>query len=78
MFLTLLGHEVGPQTGLGLRGQFVVARLRLFRDIHAAVKALEHLVLPISATPIGAMPARRDFGSSRPLPIMSTIRINEL
>jgi hypothetical protein len=53
---------------------FVFTRLRLLRDIHAAVKALEH----ISATRIGAMLTRSEFGSSRRIRIMSTIRVNEL
>jgi hypothetical protein len=46
--------------------------------LDAAVKARQHLSLPMSATWIGAMLARIEFGWSRRLPIMSTIRINEL
>jgi hypothetical protein len=57
---------------------FVVTRLRLLGDIHAAVRALEHLSRPISATRIGAVLARSEFGSSHRIRIMSPIRINEL
>jgi hypothetical protein len=78
MFLTLLAHQVGPHLGLGPRGQFVVARLCLRRAIRAAVKAPGYLSRPICATRIGAMLVRREFGSSRRIPIMGTIRVNEL
>jgi hypothetical protein len=37
---------------------FVFTQLRSLRDIHVAVKALEHLSLPISATRIGTMLAQ--------------------
>jgi hypothetical protein len=50
----------------------------LLGDIHAAVRALEHLSRPISATRIGAVLARSEFGSSHRIRIMSPIRINEL
>jgi hypothetical protein len=74
MFFTLLAHEVGPQTGLvwAFEASFVFTRLRLLRDIHAAVKASD------SATWIGAMLTRSEFGSSRRIRTMSTIRVNEL
>jgi hypothetical protein len=81
MIFTLLAHQVGPQTlnqvSAG-EANFIFTRLRLPRDLHAAVKAPDHLVRPISAAPIGAVPARREFGWSRRIRIMSPIGINEL
>ena len=42
MFLTLLAHDVSPHMDRGFEAGFVFTRLRLLRDIHTALKALEH------------------------------------
>jgi hypothetical protein len=77
MFLAWLAHEVLERVRAN-QARFVLAQLRVLRDIRVSDKTSEFTSFPTSTTWSAAMLSRRELGLRRCVRIMSIIMVNEL